>query len=162
MFLMIGVNDGQNALYYEKLVYFTHLGRAVNVTVFVTFTQLLLFFIPDLHPAPPVLHPDFQVEQALLCTAAERRGLRTERRGRPRRGAGKRRGHHGERLLPVEPGGLLRERRLRRQHQGLLLWRLEERHVRRPLLPALRVPDRRRLRLLPEMRETPQISLQYN
>ena len=25
MFLMIGVNDGQNALYYEKLVYFTHL-----------------------------------------------------------------------------------------------------------------------------------------
>ena len=46
MFLMIGVNDGQNALYYEKLVYFTHLGRAVNVTVFVTFTQLLLFFIP--------------------------------------------------------------------------------------------------------------------
>lgn len=46
MFLMIGVNDGQTALYYEKLVYFTHLGRAVNVTVFVTFTQLLLFFIP--------------------------------------------------------------------------------------------------------------------
>lgn len=46
MFLMIGVNDGQTALYYEKLVYFSHLGRAVNVTVFVTFTQLLLFFIP--------------------------------------------------------------------------------------------------------------------
>ena len=39
MFLMIGVNDGQNALYYEKLVYFTHLGKAVNVTVFVTFTR---------------------------------------------------------------------------------------------------------------------------
>ena len=46
MFLIIGVNDGQNALYYEKLVYFSHLGRAVNVTVFVTFTQLMLFFIP--------------------------------------------------------------------------------------------------------------------
>lgn len=46
MFLMIGLNDGQEALYYEKLVYFSHLGRAVNVTVFVTFTQLLLFFIP--------------------------------------------------------------------------------------------------------------------
>lgn len=46
MFLMIGVNDGQTALYYERLVYFSHLGRAVNVTVFVTFTQLLLFFIP--------------------------------------------------------------------------------------------------------------------
>lgn len=46
MFLMIGVNDGQTALYYERLVYFSHLGRAVNVTVYVTFTQLLLFFIP--------------------------------------------------------------------------------------------------------------------
>ena len=53
MFLMIGVNDGQNALYYEKLVYFTHLGRAVNVTVFVTFTQLLLFFIPTQTSAAP-------------------------------------------------------------------------------------------------------------
>lgn len=46
MFLMIGVNDGQETLYYDRLVYFTHLGRAVNVTVFVTFSQLLLFFIP--------------------------------------------------------------------------------------------------------------------
>lgn len=46
MFLMIGVNDGRTVLYYEKLVYFTHLGNAVNVTIFVTFTQLLLFFIP--------------------------------------------------------------------------------------------------------------------
>lgn len=46
MFLMIGVTDGQDTLYYERLVYFSHLGKAVNVTVFVTFTQLLLFFIP--------------------------------------------------------------------------------------------------------------------
>ena len=46
MFLMIGVTDGQDTLYYDRLVYFSHLGRAVNVTVFVTFTQLLLFFIP--------------------------------------------------------------------------------------------------------------------
>lgn len=46
MFLMIGVNDGQTALYYERLIYFSHLGKAVNVTVYVTFTQLLLFFIP--------------------------------------------------------------------------------------------------------------------
>ncbi|MBP5459093.1 MAG: zinc ribbon domain-containing protein [Clostridia bacterium] len=46
MFLMIGVKDGKDTLYYERPVYFSHLGRAVNVTVFVTFTQLLLFFIP--------------------------------------------------------------------------------------------------------------------
>lgn len=46
MFLMIGITDGKDTLYYERLVYFSHLGRAVNVTVFVTFTQLLLFFIP--------------------------------------------------------------------------------------------------------------------
>ena len=46
MFLMIGINDGQETLYYDKLVYFSHLGQAVHVTVFVTYVQLLLFFIP--------------------------------------------------------------------------------------------------------------------
>ena len=122
MFLMIGVNDGQNALYYEKLVYFTHLGKAVNVTVFVTFTQLLLFFIPTFK--------------------------------------------WNKRYYVQLPNGevfeLLRKRRFRRQHQRLFLWRFAEQRFRCPLLPALRLPHRRRLRLLPEMRETPQISLQYN
>ncbi len=46
MFLIIGVNDGQEAIYYDKLVYFPHLGRSVNVTIYVTFMQLMLFFIP--------------------------------------------------------------------------------------------------------------------
>ena len=65
MFLMIGVNDGQNALYYEKLVYFTHLGRAVNVTVFVTFTQLLLFFIPPRKTASSPRAPTIMQTAAL-------------------------------------------------------------------------------------------------
>lgn len=46
MFLIIGVNDGQEALYYDKLVYFPHLGKSVNVTIYMTFMQLMLFFIP--------------------------------------------------------------------------------------------------------------------
>ncbi len=46
MFLIIGVNDGQEAIYYDKFVYFPHLGKSVNVTIYMTFMQLMLFFIP--------------------------------------------------------------------------------------------------------------------
>lgn len=46
MFLMIGMNQGRKDLNYDQLVICTQCGQYGRYRVFMTFTQLLLFFIP--------------------------------------------------------------------------------------------------------------------
>lgn len=46
MFFMIGINQGRKDLAHDQLVICTQCGRYGRYQVFMTFTQLLLFFIP--------------------------------------------------------------------------------------------------------------------